>query len=224
MSTIVIANCNKVLGDIQNELATKYNAEIINENDDLTLEKLELIQPDYVFFLHWSWIISEAVYKRFNCVVFHMTDLPFGRGGSPLQNLLIRGLKETKISALKVDKGIDTGDIYMKRGLNLNGTAQEIFIRSGNIIKEMIADIIANDPVPTMQVGEPVYFKRRTPSESLITGELSRIPALYDFIRMLDAENYPNAFIENEHFKFEFTGAEIINEKELRANVRIIKK
>jgi len=44
-----------------------------------------------------------------------MTDLPFGRGGSPLQNLIERGIKKTKISAIKVDGGIDTGDIFFKR-------------------------------------------------------------------------------------------------------------
>ena len=43
-----------------------------------------------------------------------MTDLPFGRGGSPLQNLIVRGFEETMTSAIKVTKGIDTGDIYLK--------------------------------------------------------------------------------------------------------------
>ena len=44
-----------------------------------------------------------------------MTDLPFGRGGSPLQNLIVRGYKSTKLTAIKVQSGIDTGDIYLKK-------------------------------------------------------------------------------------------------------------
>jgi len=224
MKKIIIANCNNVLDDIQKELLLKYDAIGIKSKEELDLEELKLIKPDYIFFLHWSWIIPANIYTEFSCVVFHMTDLPFGRGGSPLQNLIIRGYKETKISAIKVDSGIDTGDIYLKEDLALNGSATEIFKRAGGVIKHMIAEIIKDKIVPIMQSGDPVYFKRRNPSQSLISNDIKTSESLYDFIRMLDAENYPHAFLENEQFKFEFTNAGVINENELIANVRIIKK
>ena len=48
-----------------------------------------------------------------------MTDLPFGRGGSPLQNLIIRGIYDTKISAIKANKEIEAGDIYCQHNLNI---------------------------------------------------------------------------------------------------------
>ncbi len=81
-----------------------------------------------------------------------MTDLPFGRGGSPLQNLIERGIENTKISAIKVDDGIDTGDIYFKESLNLNGTADEIFIRASQIIfNKMIPKIINEKILPKKQ-------------------------------------------------------------------------
>lgn len=40
--------------------------------------------PKYIFFIHWSWIVPSVILEKFECVCFHMTDLPFGRGGSPL--------------------------------------------------------------------------------------------------------------------------------------------
>ena len=64
-------------------------------------------------------IIPKKIYSNYDCIVFHMTDLPYGRGGSPLQNLIVRGHKETKISALNVQSGLDTGDIYLKKKLIL---------------------------------------------------------------------------------------------------------
>ena len=82
---------------------------------------------------HWSYIIPKDIFNLFNCVVFHMTDLPFGRGGSPLQNLIIRGYEKTKISALKVTNGIDSGPIYLKKPLSLDGTAYEIMIRASQL-------------------------------------------------------------------------------------------
>lgn len=224
MKKIIIANCNPTLNQVQNNLLLKYNAVGIKSKEELNLENLEDIKPAHIFFLHWSWIIPEDVYNKYNCIVFHMTDLPYGRGGSPLQNLIVRGHKSTKISAIKVDNGIDTGDIYMKADLQLNGTATEIFKRAGNVIEQMIENIINNDIKPVKQTGEPVYFKRRKPEQSLISDEIQDIEKLYDIIRMLDADGYPHAFLENKKFRFEFTKADILSENELTANVRIIKK
>ena len=191
--------------------------------DDFTYEFLYNIKPKMIFFPHWSYIIPANIYENFECIVFHMTDLPYGRGGSPLQNLIVNGINETKISALKVENGIDTGPIYLKKHLNLYGTAKEIFLRSSEVILEMIEEIILNDLEPKPQFGETVIFKRRKPNDSNMEN-LNNINKLYDYIRMLDCEDYPHAFIENENFKFEFTRASLLSEKELIADVRIIKK
>jgi len=48
-----------------------------------------------------------------------MTDLSYGRGGSPLQNLIVRGYKDTMISALWIEKELDSG-AYTHRSGDLN--------------------------------------------------------------------------------------------------------
>ena len=53
------------------------------------------------------------------------------------------------------------------------------------------------------QYGEPLVFQRRKPNESRIPN-LPDLQSLNDFIRMLDAEGYPKAFLEYEGFRFEF--------------------
>jgi methionyl-tRNA formyltransferase len=82
---------------------TGHDFHLINRKDDLSLEKLSELKPRYIFFPHWSYIVPEEIFNSFECVIFHMTDLPYGRGGSPLQNLIQRGHRETKISALLLD-------------------------------------------------------------------------------------------------------------------------
>lgn len=196
---------------------------LINNKTDFNFDNLKKINPTKIFIPHWSYIIPEKIYKNFECIVFHMTDLPYGRGGSPLQNLIERGHKKTKISALKVEKGLDTGDIYLKKGLSLDGTAQEIFERSSSIVEKMIIEIIEKKTIPKKQKGNTVLFKRRTPEMSDIAN-IDETKKIYDYIRMLDAEGYPKAFIETEFFKFEFTKANKIDNKIIEANVRIIKK
>ena len=151
-----------------------------------------------------------------------MTDLPYGRGGSPLQNLIMRGHTETVISALKVEEGIDTGPIYLKKSLSLAGTAEEIFLRAGQIILKMIEEIIKNKIIPVTQEGEVTVFTRRTPNESNIQN-IADMETLYNHIRMLDAETYPKAFIETNFLKFEFSRASLKIDG-IIADVKITKK
>lgn len=197
---------------------------LIDNKNDFNLLNLKEFNPSKIFIPHWSHIIPREIFENYDCVVFHMTDLPFGRGGSPLQNLIVRGYKTTKISALKVKQGIDTGDIYLKKTLNLKGSATEIFDKSTFIIEGMIREIIKKNISPSPQVGKITEFKRRKPEESNLT-DLSDLEKVYDYIRMLDCDGYPHAFLETQHFKFEFTDAILdTNKKIISAHVRIVKK
>ncbi len=84
---------------------------------------------------------------------------------------------------------------------------------------EIVDWIINNKPVPVAQTGKVVNFERRKPYQSEIT-EPSNIKELYDFIRMLDAESYPQAFINYNNFKIEFSKAEVQGDT-LEASVHI---
>lgn len=196
----------------------------VSRPEDFTLQRMEELQPDIIFLPHWSQIIPEAIHRRYTCIVFHMTDLPFGRGGSPLQNLIVRGFKTTVVSALKVEQGIDTGPVYLKSPpVSLEGTAQEIFMRCSVEIGHLIQAIIRDHPVPQQQTGEVVHFKRRKPEESNLA-LLNDPDAVYDHIRMLDCDGYPPAFIETEHFRIEFSQAALSDNQTITAHARIIKK
>jgi methionyl-tRNA formyltransferase len=178
----------------------------VNSRKELTAESLGEIKPKYVFFLHWSWHVPSEIIKNYECVCFHMTDVPYGRGGSPLQNLILRGHRATKLTALRMSEDFDAGPIYLKEELSLEGNAEEIYIRACYLSAEMIQRIISEDPKPQPQVGEPVIFKRRKPEESTIP-ELPTLQALYDFIRMLDSHGYPRASLEHAGFHYEFKRA-----------------
>ena len=207
-------------------LSTKFPEFIwtlINKKTDFSYEELRKLEPDKIFIPHWSYIIPAKIFENFECVVFHMTDLPYGRGGSPLQNLIVRGHTHTKISALRVEEGLDTGPIYLKKDLELLGTAQEIFIRTTSIVEKMIGEIIENDLYPIKQEGEILEFKRRKPQDGNMAN-LQEVPEIYDYIRMLDCDGYPPAYIESEHFRFEFSRASLKSKQEIIADVRIIKK
>ncbi len=178
----------------------------ITEPAELTAEALEAIDPSYVFLPHWSHRIDASVYDRFECVIFHMTDLPFGRGGSPLQNLIARGFDDTRISALRCVGEMDAGPVYLKRDLSLLGSAEEIYLRASRIMEEMIVELLSTSPAPVPQSGEPTLFKRRRPDEGDLI-EATTLDRVFDMIRMLDAEGYPKAFLRVGPFKLAFSRA-----------------
>ena len=193
---------------IFDEVILRYTGNwfFVNEQEQLTSAFVERINPRYLFFLHWSWLVSEEIVDKYECVCFHMTNVPYGRGGSPLQNLLSRGFHQTKITALQMGHELDAGPVYLKKELSLEGSAEEIYIRATYLSAEMIDYIIQRQPQPVPQSGEIVEFKRRFPFQSVIS-ELGSLQSLHDFIRMLDAEGYPKAFLVHEGFRYEFSRA-----------------
>jgi len=188
----------------------------IKTREAFNREDIASLAPDKIFIPHWSHVIPADIYENFECIVFHMTDLPFGRGGSPLQNLIVRGFKETVISAIKVTKGLDTGDIYLKYPLSLEGSASDIFYRATGVIREMIVSIVEKDIRPVPQRGEIVEFKRRKPEESDIS-DLKEPGVVYDYIRMLDCEGYPHAYMESNFFKWFFIDRYTSNAEYIRS-------
>lgn len=209
---------------VYNEVIKHYKGKwhLITEPTELTVDKIKAINPKYVFFPHWNSVVPSEILEITTCICFHETDLPYGRGGSPLQNLIARGHRETVVSALKMSNELDAGPIYLKMPLSLEGLAEEIFIRTANIVAEMIKIIITENPSPQEQVGETVVFKRRNPMESKITIENDSIIGLFDHIRMLDAESYPKAFLESGGFRFEFSRPSLKTDK-IIADVHITK-
>lgn len=196
------------------EESTGHRFYLITSKAELTLDRLREINPRYVFFPHWSSRIPSEIHEAYECVIFHMTDLPYGRGGSPLQNLILRGHTETKMTALRCSGVMDAGPIYMKQPLSLKGAASTIFVQATGVIESMIQSIVKEEPVPTPQQGDPVIFERRTPAQSDLTqAPIQSLNDFFDFIRMLDAEGYPQAFIDLHGHRIELSNVDIQNDR-----------
>ncbi len=195
---------------------------LISNPKKLSLSYLKSIEPKYIFFPHWSKKVSSKIINNYQCICFHETDLPYGRGGSPIQNLIKRNHKKTFITALKMTNILDAGPIYLKRKLSLEGSAQEIFERASKKIFKMIEIIIKKKIKPEIQKGKVVKFKRRKKKDSVLAKNAKSLKELYNHIRMLDAESYPSAFVKYGNLKIEFKNAKIIKKKiYAKANIKI---
>jgi methionyl-tRNA formyltransferase len=188
------------------ELAATVRGHWIYAADPAELDpkRVEHIAPRYIFFPHWSWIVPRELTERYECVCFHMTDVPYGRGGSPLQNLIVRGHTHTRLTALRMVEDVDAGPVYAKEDLCLQGSAEEVYLRAGRVSADMIRWIVDNEPEPLPQDGPTVIFPRRKPDQSALPAE-GTLGQLHDFIRMLDAQGYPHAYVEHGDYRLEFT-------------------
>ena len=177
------------------KLIKKKNIYKITDKKKLNLKNISKINPTKIFFPHWSYKVPNKILKNFECICFHTAPLPYGRGGSPIQNLIIRKFKKAPVCAIKMTNKIDSGPIYLKKNISLNGSLNEIFERISDAVLFMITKIIKNKIIPKHQSGKPLYFKRINEKESLIN-QFEKLNGVYDKIRMLDSEEYPNAYFK----------------------------
>jgi methionyl-tRNA formyltransferase len=199
--------------ELYEKITKKYNDVIlVKDPKKLTFKYVTKINPKLIFFPDWSWIIPENIINNFNCICIHESNLPKFRGGSPIQNQIIRGIKNTKSTAFFMSKGIDTGDIISQRNLSLDGSLNDIFSRIKINDYEMIVNIIQGKFKKRKQKGKSSYYKRRKPEESELKNLDYSNKYIHDFIRML-SDPYPNAFIKIGKKKLIFKSASYKNNK-----------
>ena len=185
---------------------------LVNGNDNLTLSKIKKINPQFIFFPDWSWIVPNEIIKNYQCICIHESNLPKFRGGSPLQNQIIRGIKKTKSTAFLMNDKLDAGKILLKKDLSLDGTLDEIFQRMEKNNYDLITKIIQGKFKLLSQKGKPTFYNRRKPSQSELKNLNHSKLYLHDFIRML-ADPYPNAFIKIGKKKIVFKSSKLDGKK-----------
>lgn len=156
-----------------------------------------------LIFAGWSQIIKSEIINNYLCICLHPSDLPLFRGGSPIQNQKINGIKKSKLTAFKMTNLIDDGPIIYKADISLEGHMNEIFHSLQLATIEIIQKIKENnDELFLMGVSQDeskaTTYKRRKPDESEITiDDLTSLSSesLYQKICSLE-DPYPNAFIK----------------------------
>ena len=188
------------------------NFVLIKSPKKLTNSFVKKLNPEFIFFPDWSWIIPKKITDNYKCVCLHESNLPKFRGGSPLQNQIIRGITKTKSTAFFMSDGIDEGDIILQKNLSLKGKIEDIFLRMIENDFKIITKIISGKYTVKKQKGMPTLFKRRKPKESELQNLNFSKKYLYDFIRMLE-DPYPNAFIKLGKRKIIFKSANLKDNK-----------
>ncbi len=190
----------KKIVDFHNE---NVNIIYVTKGDNLK-NKIDIYEPECIFFIGWSWIIEPEIVNNYECICLHPSPLPKYRGGSPLQHQIINGEKNSAISLFLMDEYIDKGDILFQKEFSLRGNLSEIYDRITNLGIEGVSRLIDFKLYDGGKfVGEKqdhsksTYYKRRKPNMSEIKiDDIQEFTAsqLNDKVRALQ-NPYPNAFI-----------------------------
>lgn len=190
--------------------------------DHINKSFIEKIDPEWVFFFHYSDIVPESIHTKYKCVVIHTSNLPEGRGGSPIQNQILEGITSTRVNLLEMTNSLDGGGVYCSSPITLQGNISDIWDTITKTTRDLILYCVKNNPTPSPQRGVLKTYKR-IKDNKIKFDNTKDISYIYDQIRMVDDINYPNSYLEINGFRLEFSRAKLTN-NEIITDVRIKKK
>ena len=110
------------------------------------IDKLKKLNPDLICVVAYGKIIPEEILNipRLGCINVHGSLLPKYRGAAPIQWAVINGEKETGITTMYMDKGMDTGDMILKEKVEIgeNETTGELWDRLSKIGAELLVKTV----------------------------------------------------------------------------------
>ncbi len=127
------------------EVALKYGCNVFQPEtlkNNAILDLLNELDPEIIIVAAYGKILPEYIlnYPKYGCINVHASLLPKYRGAAPIQRAIIDGEEETGITIMKMEKGLDTGDILTvsKTKINEYETAEELFDRLSVIGGELL--------------------------------------------------------------------------------------
>ena len=170
-------------------------------------EVKEIDSGDLAFFLSCGQIVPpEILKKHHHNLVVHESNLPKGKGWSPLTWQILEGKNEISICLFEAQETVDSGEIYIKDILKFKGTelVDELRHIQAMTTIEMCLKFVREYPKIVLkgqkQKGKPSYYKRRKPQDSQLDVDKT-IREQFNLLRVVDNERYPAFFeVDGERF------------------------
>ncbi len=110
------------------------------------VEELRRLAPDLIVVIAYGQILPKSVLDipRYGCINVHASLLPRHRGAAPINQAIIAGDRETGITTMLMDVGLDTGDMLVKRAIPIgpDETAGELHDRLARLGRETMAETL----------------------------------------------------------------------------------
>ncbi len=162
-----------------------------------------LEKGDVAFFLSYYEVVDkESLKKHKNNLVIHASNLPKGKGWSPMTHLVLKGENNIPLTLIEAEEKLDSGDIYIKGNLKLQGSEliEEIQEKVANNTLDLCLSFLKKYPhildESYKQIGRESFFKQRSPKDSQLDINKT-IVEQFNLLRVCDNEKYPAFFMLN---------------------------
>ena len=187
-----------------------HQARLIKKADQLS-------GGDLAFFLSCCEMVKEELRQQYkNCLVVHASDLPRGRGWSPLSWQILEGKNTIPVTLFEAEDGIDSGDIYLQEDIEFNGAEliDDLRAKMAEKIVELCERFVVEYPEilssVRAQVGEPTVYAKRGPADSELDINKT-ILEQFNLLRVVDNQSYP-AYFTYKGKKFDLLIKEKVND------------
>ncbi len=171
------------------------------------------LDADIAVVAAYGLILNHAILDapRHGCINIHGSLLPRWRGAAPVQRAILAGDKETGITIMRMERGLDTGDMMAKRTTPIaqktaGELTEELAEIGGKLVAEVLADFAAYTPEPQNDA-LATYAEKISKAEARL--DFSQSAAAVE--RAIRAFNpVPGAFVEYKGERFKILAAEIV--------------
>jgi RimJ/RimL family protein N-acetyltransferase/folate-dependent phosphoribosylglycinamide formyltransferase PurN len=160
----------------------------------------EIVSGDFCFCIGFGQIVAREFRQQFrHTLVVHESDLPNGRGWSPMTWQILECSSSICVSLLEAVDNVDSGSIYLQEQIELEGTelCQEWRVLQAEATQRLCFEFLTNYPSilksAREQQGEPSYYQRRTAKDSELDIDKT-INQQFNLFRVVDNESYPAWF------------------------------
>lgn len=202
------------------EFAEAENIEIssppsISSSEEL--KKLQEMNLDMIIVVAYGLILPEEVINlpKLGCFNVHASLLPRWRGAAPIQRAMIEGDQTTGVTIMKMDKGLDTGDIGLQKEIKIEQqNYSELEKELANEGAELLINFID-------RLGGSIQFAKQNDTQACYAKKIQKQESLIDWTenaekinRRINAYNpSPCAWFSLNNKRIKILKAEVIHEK-----------
>lgn len=144
---------------------------------DDAAETIRDLKPEIIVVAAYGRILPKTILDipKYGCVNIHASLLPKYRGAAPVQWAVINGEKETGVTAMQMDEGIDTGDMLLSKTTPIgpNETSMELMERLSHIGAELLLETLK--AVKNGNLKPIPQDSGRSSYASMLTKELAKV-------------------------------------------------
>ncbi|MDD4625859.1 MAG: methionyl-tRNA formyltransferase [Syntrophomonas sp.] len=175
-----------------------------------SIVRIKLWKPELIVVVSYGQIIPLPIleYPRYGCINVHASLLPRYRGAAPVQRALMDGEKNSGVSIMYMDEGLDTGDIIMQKAIavddNINhGELEKILAEKGaDLLLQVVNRLAQEGKVPrVVQDDNQANYAARISKEDEIINWSESASAIHNRIRALNPEPGAYSYINGTKVK-----------------------